>query len=434
MILDFGFWILDFGLRRLFAVWQSAIRNLNSTRACIRRTVLSVFMLSLSVTSSLRADIFDEIAPSAVVCIGSEAPSEEQQAAELIFEALRERSDSAQFLSDEQVLAAPVSRSGHWHVIAVGNPMTNLVILNYPSYWSLDRELHYAPLGNMPAAPFTETRGFYVGGFGYHFAGRHVGFVEFDRSPFYSEMLFFLAKEQKTSLQTAPPLRFLIRVTGSTAEGVLLGAKRFMETRMVYGLAIGPPRWPRPKDIWNLDDENVTPDPPQWIPKGTFRGARENGDNKTIDYLGWLMADRTMYAGFLELTGFKPVQMWRAKYRTEAGILDFDSSPHHRASGNELLVVKLASLDDVRKVMQALGATTPVPVGERTWYRTKPRSAETSRDKVVTVGVSPKGEPARTHVLDMEIGEAAYLILANFDEEHAEIVMREVVRSLPQEK
>ena len=404
----------------------------------IGRSLLSGLFIALATSSPALVDIFDEIAPSAVVCIGSNAPTDEQQAATLIFEALRERSDTAQLLSDEQVLATPVLDSGQWHVIAVGSPTTNAVLLTYPSYWSLDRELHYAPLGNMPAAPFTETRGFYVGGFGYFFAGRNVGFVEFDRSPFYSEMLFSLPKEQKASLQTAPPLRFLLRVTGSTPEGVLLGARRFVETRMVYGLAIGPPRWVRPKDIWNLDDENINPDPPQWIPKGAHGDAGEGGNGKTIDYLGWLMADRTMYAGFLELTGCKPVQMWRAKYRTETGLLDFDNSPHHRASGNELLTVKLLSPEDARQALKGLGAMTPITVGRRTWYRTKTSSVETATERPRTepssMDVSREKGRACTHVLPVEIGGDAYLILANFDPEHAEMVMREVVRCLAQEE
>jgi hypothetical protein len=402
------------------------------------KSLLSALFLTLAPNPSIMADIFDEIAPSAVVCIGSSAPTEEQQAAKLIFEALKEKSDLAQLLSDEQVLATPVSHSGGWHVIAIGSPTTNAVLLTYPSYWSLDRELHYAPLGNMPAAPFTETRGFYVGGFGYNFAGRHVGFVEFDRSPFYSEMLFSLPKEQKASLQAAPPLRFLVRVTGSTPEGVLLGARRFVETRMVYGLAIGPPRWARPKDIWNLDDENIKPDPPDWIPTGTYPTSQARDAGRSVSFLGWLMADRTMYAGFLELTGCKPVQMWRTKYRTEAGLLDFDSSPHHRASGNELLIVKLLSSEDARQALKGLGATTPITVGRRTWYRTRSPSVETVREKPRTepsrIDVSREKGRACTHVLPVEIGGEAYLILANFDPEHAEMVMREVVRSLPQEE
>ncbi|MDP2897425.1 MAG: hypothetical protein Q8Q12_12870 [bacterium] len=404
----------------------------------IGRSLLSGLFIALATSSPALADIFDEIAPSAVVCIGSNAPTEEQQAAKLIFEAVRERSDTAQLLSDEQVLATPVSHSGGWHVIAVGSPTTNAVLLTYPSYWSLDRELHYAPLGNMPAAPFTETRGFYVGGFGYFFAGRNVGFVEFDRSPFYSEMLFLLPKEQRASLQTAPPLRFLVRVTGSTSEGVLLGAKRFVETRMVYGLAIGPPRWVRPKDIWNLDDENIKPDPPDWIPTGTYPTSQARDAGKSVSFLGWLMADRTMYAGFLELTGCKPAQMWRAKYRTEARLLDFESSPHHRASGNELLTVKLLSSEDARQALKGLGATTPITVGPRTWYRTRNPSVETATERPRTeqssAGPSQEKGRACTHVLPVEIGGEAYLILANFDPEHAEMVMREVVRSLPQEE
>lgn len=404
----------------------------------IGRSLLSGLLIALATSSPALADIFDEIAPSAVVCIGSNAPTEEQQAAKLIFEALRERNDSAQFLSDEQVLATPVSFSGGWHVIAVGSPTTNAVLLAYPSYWSLDRELHYAPLGNMPAAPFTETRGFYVGGFGYFFAGRNVGFVEFDRSPFYSEMLFSLPDEKKMSRDTAPPLRFLVRVTGSTPEGVLLGAKRFVETRMVYGLAIGPPRWARPKDIWNLDDGNIKPDPPDWIPTGTYPTSQARDAGKSISFLGWLMADRTMYAGFLELTGCKPVQMWRAKYRTETGLLDFESSPHHRASGNELLTVKLLSSEDARQALKGLGATTPITVGRRTWYRTKASSVETVREKPRTepssMDVSREKGRACTHVLPVEIWGEAYLILANFDPEHAEMVMREVMRCLPQQE
>jgi hypothetical protein len=402
------------------------------------KSLLSALFLTLAPNPSIMADILDEIAPSAVVCIGSEAPTDEQQAATLIFEALRERSDSAQFLSDEQVMATPASCSGQWHVIAVGNATTNSVLLNYPSYWSLDRELHYAPLGNMPAAPFTETRCFYVGGFGYFFAGRHVGFVEFDRSPFYSELLFSLPDEKKVSRETAPPLRFLIRVTGSTPEGVLLGARRFVETRMLYGLAIGPPRWARPKDIWNLDDENIKPDPPDAIPTGTHPTSRARDAGKSISFLGWLMADRTMYAGFLELTGCKPAQMWRAKYRTEAGLLDFDSSTHHRASGNELLIMKFVSSEDARQALKGLGATTPITVGPRTWYRTRNPSVETARERPRTepssVNVSREKGQACTHVLLVEIGGEAYLILANFDEGHVEMMMREVVRSLPQEE
>jgi len=397
-----------------------------------RMTICSLFLALVS-CASLPADIFDEIAPMSVVCMGNRASIEEQQAAHLVFQALTERSDSALLLSDEQVLATPVAESGKWHVIAVGRPTTNSVLLTYPSYWALDREEHYAPLGNMPAAPFTETRGFYVGGFGYNFAGRHVGFVEFDRSPFYSAMLVSLAREGKLSREMIPPLRFIVRVTGSTPEGVLLGAKRFIETGMLYGLAIGPPRWPRPSDIWNLDDENIKPDPPSWIPKGKICAAGSTGKKMSLSFLGWLMADRTMYAGYLEITGCRPVQIWRVKYQSEVGMLDFNRSPHHRASGNELLIVALARPEDLPAALKRLGGSVPVNIGGRTCYKTN--NLNRRRGGVFTVekdGMSPFGmdAPSPTYILPATIGNEHYVIFANFDKGYVDIIMREVVRAI----
>jgi len=446
-----------------------------------RAWVCSCF-LALVACAPCGADVLDEIAPAAVVCIGNDAPAEERQAGRLIFTALRKRSDSALLLSDEQVLATPFAVSDKWHVIAVGRPTTNSVLFTYPSYWSLDRELYYAPLGNMPAAPFTETRGFYVGGFGYFFPGRNVGFVEFDRSPFYAAMLVSLANQDNVSTDDTPPLRFLIRITGSTPEGVLLGAKRFVESRMLYGLALGPPRWPRAHDIWNLDDENIKPGPPGWVPKGMFStpgvaetrnltqrrkdakteresppitktsaplaSSREKGEIKvklghapskvgdSLSFLGWLMADRTMYAGFLEITGCRPAQMWRAKYATEAGLDDFSRSPHHRASGNELLIVKLTSADELAKALRTLGGRIPVNISGRACYKTK--GAYTSRkggkfsiEKEGVKHVAVKA-PSPTHILPATIAGEPFVILANFEKGYAGVIMGEVARSLPE--
>jgi hypothetical protein len=414
----------------------SPISHAYRSAGIVAKSTVRCFLLAFLPHLALSADVLDEIAPAAVVCVGTEAPGEERQAANLIFGALRERSDSAQLLSDEQVLATPVAVSGKWHVIAVGRPVTNRVLLTYPSYWSLDRELYYAPLGHMPAAPFTETRGFYISGFGYFFAGRNVGFVEFDRSPFYSDMVFSLSAKERDSVYTPPSLRFLIRVTGSTPEGVLIGAKRFVDTKMLYGLAIGPPRWPRSHDLWNLDDENVRPGPPGWVPNGRYSRPEPGGNEGTISFLGWLMADRTMYAGFLEVTTCKPAQMWRVKYQTEAGLVDFNRSPHHRASDNELLIVRLSSREDAQRACRSLRGTIPIAIAGRTWYRTDnlpaERAMESSRDAEGRMDVV-RG-PSRTHILATEIGGEAYLILANFDEEHAAIVMREVGNSLPVEE
>ena len=402
----------------------------------MRASVYCLLAASLACQLSW-GDVLDEIAPAAVVCVGMEAQSEERQAAKLIFRTLRERSDSAQLLSDEQVLGTPVTQSGKWHVVAVGRPTTNRVLLAYPSYWALNRELHYAPLGHMPAAPFTETRGFYVGGFGYFFAGRNVGFVEFDRSPFYSDTLFSLPAEKKASHRTAPPLRFLIRITGSTPNGVLLGAKRFLETRMLYGLAIGLPRWPRSHDLWNLDDENIPPDPPDWIPKGRYRGSGKQANNKTVSFLGWLMADRLIYAGFLEITGCKPVQMWRVKYQTEVGLLDFNRSPHHRASVNELLIVRLSKRKDVAKALKGLGGRIRMTIGRRTCYRTMSTPSESEGEQSASAKRGREkflvDDPSPTFILSAAIGGEPYLILANFATGHMDVIVREVIRSLPEE-
>jgi len=407
------------------------------------------FLALLPICQSACADIFDELAPAAVVCVGKDAPDAERQAANLIVEALRKKSGSVRLLTDEELMATPASESGKWHVIVVGGQLINSVLLTYPSYWALDREIHYAPLGNMPGAPFTETRGFYVGGFGYFFAGHDVGFVEFDRSPFYGDLLLSLPPEQKASCEAAPPLRFLIRVTGSSPNGVLLGAKRFVETRMLYGLALGPPRWPRPRDLWNLDDEYTKPDPPTWIPKGTYSPSGSTDKNVAISYLGWLMADRAMYAGFLELTGCKQVQMWRAKYKTEAGLLDFNRSPHHRASGNELLVVRLSSPEEIQNALKNLGAAATITVSGRTCYRTagvrasardgmdtveKPnlpanvaiaRVAQTGKERAAPL----TEDSAPAYILPATIAGEHYLILANFDDDYAEVLLSEIVRS-----
>jgi len=401
----------------------------------VRACACSLF-LTLAVCGPSQGDVLDELAPAAVVCIGNGAPVEEQQAARLIFAALRQRSDSALFLSDEQIIATPSAQSGKWHLIAVGRPTTNSVLLTYPSYWSLDRELHYAPLGHMPATPFTETRGFYVGGFGYFFAGRNVGFVEFDRSPFYAAMLLSQTNRDNTSLGEPPPLRFLIRVTGSTPDGVLLGAKRFAESRMLYGLAIGPPRWPRSHDIWTLDDENIRLAPPAWIPKGRVSAQSTAGKNMSASFLGWLMADRTMYAGFLEITGCRPAQMWRAKYETEAGLIDFNRSPHHRASGNELLVVKLTSPDDLTRALSKLGGNTPVNIAGRTCYKTNNVYRKGNgggytmkKDTPEAFGVERRSP---TYILPATIATECYLILANFEKGHVNVIMQAIARSLPE--
>ncbi len=395
----------------------------------------SCFLLALVACGASWGDVLDEIAPAAVVCIGKDAPDEEREAANLICQALRGRSESVRLLTDEEVLGKPPAESGRWHVIAVGRATTNKVLLTYPSYWALDRELHYAPLGNMPAAPFTETRGFYVGGFGYFFPGRDVGFVEFDRSPLYAEMILSLRAEKEISAEDAPPLRFLIRITGSTPNGVLLGAKRFVETRMLYGVAIGPPRWPRSHDLWNLDDENIKPDVPAWVPKGEYGfSGRGSSDEAAVSFLGWLMVDRMMYAGFLELIGCQPVQMWRAKYRTQAGLNEFNRSPHHRASGNELLIVKLSSSDEATKALEKLGGTAPVNIAGCTWYKSNgaPGGKKTGKAAIGEEGTRSfqmEGSSA-ARILPATIGDETYLILANFDERCVEMITREVGRSL----
>lgn len=403
----------------------------------LRASVCCLLLVLITCVRS-SADVLDEIAPMSVVCIGNGAPVQEQQAARLIFQTLSERSDSALLLSDEQVLATPFAESAKWHVIAVGRPTTNSVLLAYPSYWSLDRELHYAPLGYMPAAPFTETRGFYVGGFGYFFAGRNVGFVEFDRSPLYAALLLPLTNQQNIPCKTSHPLRFLIRITGSTPDGVFLGAKRFVESRMLYGLAIGPPRWPRSHDIWNLDDENITPEPPAWIPKGTLIAPAIVEKDMSLSFLGWLMADKTMYAGFLEITGCRPAQMWRAKYATESGWVDFNRSPHHRASGNELLIVKLTSPDDLTKALRKLGGNIPANIAGLVCYKTNNVYPGGSGGKFTTPGrgMRPFGTDASspTYILPTTIADEPYLILANFDKRYQSIVMDALAHSFPQKQ
>jgi hypothetical protein len=414
------------------------------------RILVFCLLVPLVACHSAHSDIFDEIAPAAVVCIGKDALDEERQAADLIVGALRARSGPARVLTDEELMTTPASESGRWHIIVVGGPLTNSVLLTYPTYWALDREVHYAPLGNMPAAPFTETRGFYVGGFGYFFAGHNVGFVEFDRSPFYGELLLSLPPEQKATPDAAPPLRFVVRVTGSSPNGVLLGARRFVETRMLYGLALGPPRWPRARDLWNLDDEYTKPDPPAWIPKGTYSFSGLKDSKPTVSFLGWLMADRTMYAGFLEVAGCRPVQMWRAKYKTEAGLLDFNRSPHHRASGNELLIVRLSSANEIDRALKKLGATATLTVCGHTCYRTNGLrgDADEAVDTVEKTSSSTSAQSAQirrteeqpgppltegsspTWILPATVGGEHYLILTNFESGCAEVVLGEMVRSI----
>lgn len=401
------------------------------------RTCLCSLTVMLVICPPCGADVLDEIAPCAVVCVGNDAPAEEQQAARLILETLKTKSDSALLLSDERVLSAPFAKSGQWHVIAVGTPDTNSVLFRYPSYWSLDRELHYAPFGNMPAAPFTETRGFYVGGFGYFFAGRNVGFVEFDRSPFYAAMIVSAPGEDKSSGEETRPLRFLTRVTGSTAEGVLLGAKRFVETRMLYGVAIGPPRWPRPHDLWNLDDEYIKPDPPPWIPKGTLLGGSQTGKGSPLCFLGWLMADRGMYAGFLEITGCRPIQMWRVKYATGAGPTDFHRSPHHLASANEFLIVKLGTSAGLLPALKNLGVNLPLSIGGKTCYQVETEvSGGSKRTPTMERGSSQPSKATAapiTCIFPTMIAGDPYLILADFDEGYTAPAMNALIKSLRQQ-
>jgi hypothetical protein len=399
----------------------------------IARTSFCCLFLMLAGIASSYGDVLDEIAPGSVVCVGKEAPKEERDAAALVLEALKTRSASARLMNDEEVLESPVSESGSWHVIVVGTPMSNAVLLAYPSYWALDRELHYAPFGNMPAASFTETRGYYVGGFGYFFAGRNVGFVEFDRSPFYSEKIFFLPDDRKAARQTSSSLRFLIRVTGSSPEGVALAAKRFVETWMLYGVALGPPRWPRAHDLWNLDDEKIKPDPPEWLPRGDYSlEGPLKGETGRLSFLGWLMADRSMYAGFLELTGCKPVQIWRAKYTSEESFFDFNHSPHHRASGNELLVIQVSSREAQSQALGKLGGKIPMKIGGMTCYRAEPASREKRPPEMKEDGreTSAAKDLPGTILLPATIQGATYVIVANFDPGYAEKVLAEMERSL----
>lgn len=268
------------------------------------------------------------LAPDTLVVVGRDAPAAERQAAARIADALRACGGPADNLIDDVNGMHNLDKLIEHHLILVGTYDDNDVLHQQWGHWAQDRVRSAAE----PSAPDTTpsgpwylgapTTGFGVMGYG-TFKSAGVGYIETDRNAFY-------LIPQVLHLADSTPYRIKINITGSDSAGVVRAARAFLSTGCVGGVM--PPAGealPIVGDALTLSRSQLSLAFPEWLPHEHL--------------VGWIMADSTLYAGFLEASSKPASAIWIAKYNGSGTITGFDDVPHRMSTTNELFVARTDS-------------------------------------------------------------------------------------------
>ena len=302
-----------------------------------------------------------------------------EEAAMLIFQAARAISSaekSVKIMKAAEFDASHFRFTGTTHVIAVGTLADSAVLQgrNWLPTWWLDRdwycnEYKYA-VQPEKALPYQPKSGFVVAGFGEWPKGdERIGYVEVDRSEYFMEWMVRGRYEEaaggpirngnhpkwwdlnKVSSPTYPadfPLRLMVRITGSGGAGVMAAAKAFLENRMLGGAVLA-------------EGANVDAGPVMFtLPAARYAKELPLAPPAGADgctYQGWLLPSAYEYDGFCRDAGVAPRIMYRLKYKPAAGITNFWTTPHRRASQFEVCVAYFAGADEAEKARKALEQT-----------------------------------------------------------------------------
>ena len=280
---------------------------------------------------------FEQFGKESLVVIGSNASPEIKDLADKIALRLKENGNQAENIVITDAYAdMKVSISGTSHLIVIGTPADNLLLQKSWGGFALDRWEYYKT--NKPLYDGQETEGFYVFGFG-NFKDRGTGYIESGRNHYWIS-----AKERGND----KGYRVMVMITGASPAGVVAAGQEFLRSSLLNGVVINPEKVTEKSGVFTNGSERYAYDIPAWIPAKELKGE----GNKKVGYLGWLMPQSILYAGFLEASGQKPLRMWRAKYYTDLGFADLETKLQLRFTGNELLAMEFNNEPAAQKALE----------------------------------------------------------------------------------
>ncbi|HUW35080.1 MAG TPA: hypothetical protein VM223_26005 [Planctomycetota bacterium] len=328
--------------------------------------------------------------------VGEKAPGPERAAAERIASTLRQAGGPRDNLVLANRINVELERAATHHLVVVGTESSNRVLERLPSHWALDRDLYYA--NRAPFESYMPATGFCAAGYG-TFTGGNVGYIEWDRNPYWHYATNLLKDRKPEETATVPPLpyRQMVRVTGNTPAGVALAADAFLNRKVITGAITGDGKLPGAMSLWTLDTAHyaLPEQAPKWIPASDAADGQQ-----ALIFAGWHLADAMLYAGLREITGAEAAAIWRAKFLTErkwdypmSVTVDpahpmtrsplFDATLARRATDNEFLVAKYADAESAATALKAAEAAlsakrdhshapwTDVTLGSIKWRRSR---------------------------------------------------------------
>lgn len=302
-----------------------------------------------------------------------------EEAAMLIYKAAQRlpgAEKQLRYMKAEEFDASHFRFTGTTHIIAVGTLADNVVLQgrNWLPTWWLDRDWYYQKYRYAvtpdKALAYQPVSGFVAGGFGEWAKGEErIGYIEVDRSSYFMEWMVRNRYEVvaegpikngnhpawgKLNTVTTPtypndfPLRLIVCISGSGRSGVLAAARAFAEQQCLGGVILteGAEADPGPQ-MFTLPATRYTTRLP-FVPISTVNG---------YSYQGWLLPSAFEYDGFRHDAGVSPTIMYRMKYKPTAGITNFWTTPHRRASQFEICVIDFATAEEAEKARGQLTQT-----------------------------------------------------------------------------
>jgi hypothetical protein len=313
--------------------------------------------------------------------------------------------------------------------MVVGTETSNEVLARLGSHWVLNRDWYYAH--RTPYEAYMPSTGYYAAGYGTfpNDPAQPVGYVEWDRNPFWhyaTNLLRSDPSQQKSPATDTPanqlPYRQIIRITGNTPAGVALAAKAVLDRHLLTGIVTPNNAMPGPMGLFSIDTAHAAwPETaPMWIPTSDLHDG-----SLSLMFAGWHLAHSMTYAGFEEASGQAALHIWRVKYLTEKlwdyapqVVVDpafpmsrsplFEASLARRASGNEFFVAELPSAQAAASARDALIATL---------NKNKVTQAPWKQDDVS--GLQWSVSRFDTHV----VAQGPWVVMESFDAAHSPLAL-----------
>lgn len=385
------------------------------------------------------ADIFTALAPDTLVVVGDQAPDAEKQAAQLLAARLVAAGGPKDNLVSASLINTDLEKAASHHLMVVGTEASNRVLERLGSHWVLNRDWYYA--SRAPYEAYMPTTGYYAAGYGTFPASEAVGYVEWDRNPYWhyaTNLLLDPSLQPKKRLASSSgtdtlAYRQIIRITGNTPAGVVLAVNAVLNRHLLTGVVTQDNALPGPMGLFSIDTAHAAwpENAPAWIPTNDLH----DGDLSLI-FAGWHLADSMTYSGFEGASGQAALHIWRAKYLTEKlwdyapqVVVDpafpmsrsplFEASISRRASANEFFVAELPSSTAAASARDALIATL---------NHNKITQAPWSQQEVS--GISWSVSRFDTHIA----AQGQWVVMESFDSAHSPMALTALSTSLAQAK